>query len=123
MTATTKPEVNKKALYGRYQKSEDDRALFAKKVAYKAADMALDDEVNITSTKTGIGTAGAIGIGAAAGLPGIITALALIFGGKDAPAPQAPVQQAGPIDSEYEIRFFNDKGELIDVPRRPANTQ
>lgn len=112
-------EINKNALYGNFQKADDDRRKFARKVAYKAADMAMDDDVNITNTKTGIGTAGAIGIGAVAGIPGLLTALAMYFGGNGhAPAPQQPVQQVKPADSEYDVLFYDKDGNLIPVQRK-----
>jgi hypothetical protein len=111
-------EVNKQTLYGNFQKHEDRRAKFVAKVAHKAADVAMDDDVNITNTRTGIGTAGAIGIGAAAGIPGIITALALMFGGRDSPQPQAPAQQVSPGDSEYDVLFYDKDGNLIPVQRK-----
>lgn len=109
-------EVNKNFLYGRYNKSEDRRAHFLNKVAHKAADLALDDDVNITANRTGIGTAGAVGIAAACGIPGLVTALALMFGGK---GEQSPVVPSSPADSEYDVRFYDKDGNLIPVERLP----
>lgn len=41
----------------------------------------------------------------------------------DQPTPAPPQPAAGPVDSEYEIRFYDADGNLIDVPRRPAELQ
>jgi len=117
-TTTAKQEVDTKYLYGHYQKARDWREDFVKENAYKSTDTVPPEDMNITNTKTGIGTLGAIGIGTVASLPGLIMAVAALL--KDDPAPQPPPVPAAvsPADSEYEVLFYNAKGELIDVPRR-----
>jgi len=118
-----KQEIDKKLLYGKFQDAEDRRARFAERIAHKAADMAMEDPMQITNTRAGIGTAGIMGIAAAAGLPGLTAAAILGYALlKGDGAPQAPSQPpaaaASPADSEYEVRFYDKDGKLIEVPRR-----
>lgn len=89
-------------------------------MARKALDIP-DDEMNITTNKTGIGTAGALGIAAAAGIPGLAATGIMGYAlSKKDPAPVAPgtpPPAVSPADSEYEVIFYNARGEVIDVPR------
>ena len=115
--STDKQEVDKKFLWGKFQEGEDDRRRFAKKIAYKAADMAMDDDMNIQANKSGIGTAGALGIAAVAGIPPtLLAAWALMQGRGEAPAAPAPAAAVSVSDSEYEVRFFDADGKPIPVP-------
>ena len=110
-------EIDKEKLYGRYQKGEDARSKLAMKMAHKALDIPIDDmdiKSNTTTTTnvSGIGTKGALGIAAAAGLPGLLIAALLGLGGMghlpapvDKPAPPAIVVPI-PVDkAEYEAVF------------------
>ncbi|MGE3410296.1 MAG: hypothetical protein AB7I37_26185 [Pirellulales bacterium] len=117
-TTTAKQEVDTKYLYGHYQKARDWREDFMKENAYKATDTVPPEDMNITKTNTGIGTLGAVGIGAISGLPGLVLAAAMLLKGDPAPQPPTAPAAVSPADSEYEVLFYNAKGELIDVPRR-----
>lgn len=117
--STAKQEVDKRFLYGRYTDAEDRRARFAMRVAHKAADLPLEDDVHIDNSRTGFSTGQILGLGAAAGLPGIVVAailgLALLRDRAPEPAPQAAAGSV--LDSEYEVRFYDKDGNLIEVPR------
>jgi len=118
MTSMAKQEVDKKMLYGKFQDAEDRRAKFAERIAHKAADMAMmDDDMNIVTTKTGISTPGAVGIA------GILAAAGLGYGylTKPAPAPVQPpaVVQHSTDERDFVVKFYNRKGEVIDVDRLP----
>lgn len=117
--SSAKQEVDKQFLYGKFQKSEDDHARFAKRVAHKAADLAMEDDLNITTTKSGVSTPGLLG------MAGIAGASLLGFGylNRDQPpvvlqSPPAAVAPASPVDSDYDIGFWLD-GKPIDVERVP----
>lgn len=120
-TSTAAQEVDKKFLYGKFQAAEDKRARFVERVAHKAADMAIEDDVNIQNTKTGIGTGGAIGIAAAAGLPGLVAAAILGHGLLNKPqiiTQPAPPAASQPVEQKFDVLFFDKDGNKIDVPRK-----
>ena len=128
--------VDKQQLYGKYEEGEDRRhkarerqRTFAERVAHKAHDMAMDedkDDVKVTTTKTGIGAGGAIGIAALGALPslGAIGALAwALF--KDQPSVPNPTPTPGPAvapirqEAEFDVRHYNHEGNLIPIERLP----
>lgn len=112
-----KQEVDKKMLYGKYQDAEDRRSKLRDKAAHKALDIALeDDPLQVINTKTGISTPGLLG------MAGIAGASLLGYGwlNREQPAqPQSPPAAVSPADSDYVITFYNEKGEVIEVPRLP----
>jgi hypothetical protein len=116
-TSMAKQEVDKKMLYGKYQESEDRRHTLRDKAAYKALDIALeDDPLQVINTKTGISTPGAVGIA------GILGASLLGYGymNREQPVqPQTPPAAVAPADSDYEIRFWDKDGNPIEVERVP----
>jgi hypothetical protein len=103
--------IDKQSLYGRYNESEDWRTKLHKKLAHKSLDIPLDDDMNINQTKTGM-TWKELAIIAAAGIGGGY----VYTNERDADPPV--VQQ--PVDSEYEIRFYDSSGNLIDIPKLPS---
>lgn len=117
---SARQEVDKQLLYGKFQKSEDDHARFAKRMAHKAADLAMEDDLNITTTKTGVSTPGLLGIAGIAGA----SLLGYGYMNRDQPAvPQSPPAAVAPVtpaDSDYEIRFWDRDGNPIEVERVPA---
>lgn len=115
-TSMAKQEIDKKLQYGKFQEGEDRKAKFREKVAYKAVDMAMeDDDLQVINTRTGISTGGAVG------MAGILGASLLGYGilSRDQPSPPATPAASGPVDSDYEITFYDDKGQIIEVPRLP----
>lgn len=117
-TTTAKQEVDTKYLYGHYQKARDWRENVMEQNAYKATDTVPPEDMQITKTQTGIGTLGTVGVAAAAGLPGLLAAGILGYALSRDPAPQTTPTVTPPIDSEYEVLFYDKDGKLIDVPRR-----
>lgn len=109
--------IDKQRLYGDYR----DQRLAQDKLHLRAAHKALDipeDPMSVNVTKSGIGALGAIGIAAAAGLPGL-AAVGLALGVFDRLAPQPPAAvpaAVSPVDSDYVVRFYDKDGKLIDVP-------
>jgi len=119
MSFSSKQEVDTKYLHGRFDKAEDQRARFARRVAHKAVNLPLDDEMYIEANKTGLSTGGALGVAAAAGIPSVVAAaiLGYVLMNKESPATQQPAATAPLEDRDYEIRFFDKDGNLINVPR------
>ena len=103
--------IDKESLYGRYNEAEDWRSKLHKKLAHKSLDIPLDDEMNINQTKTGM-TWKELAIIAAAGIGG-----GYVYTNERGVDP--PVVQQ-PVDSEYEVRFYDSSGNLIDIPKLPA---
>jgi hypothetical protein len=110
---------DKNQLYGRYQKDEDWRTKLNKKLRHKALDIPMDDDVqvkNTTTTNSGLGWKELAALGAI-----------LIGGGGLYQLGSYKAQQATPPavvapvngESNYEIRFYDKDGKLIDVPRVP----
>ena len=100
-------------MYLHWRKNAEWRDRLAKRATHKALDIPDDDMQINSSTRTGIGTAGALGIAAAAGLPA--TAAAAFLGYmlmREKPA--ADVKP--PADSAYTVRFYDADGKPIDVP-------
>jgi hypothetical protein len=66
-------DIDKKALYGRYQDQEDQRNRLAMKMAYKSLDIPEDDmQINATTTNTGVGAKTILGVAALAGVPAVV---------------------------------------------------
>src|SRR5687767_11321750 len=98
-------EIDKDALYGKFQKHEDAKNDLHLKAAHKALDVALGEDMNIDArkkvTNTGIGTLGALGIAAVSGLvPGLLALWFMLKQPADAP-------QQKPADTEYDVRFYD----------------
>lgn len=114
--------IDKDALYGRYQSREDAQHDLHMRAVHKALDIPERDDVQISNnTKTGIGALGALGIAAGAGIPSaIIAAIAMLSGQKPpatVPPPMPAVQQpVGPVDSAYDVIFYDKDGNKITVP-------
>lgn len=98
------------------------RDKLAKRAAYRSLDMP-EDDMQINNTRVGVGTAGLVGIAAAAGLPGLVAAglmggMLLRSPAEDA-KPQAGAdakpQAVEVSDSEYEVRFYDRAGNPIDI--------
>jgi hypothetical protein len=114
-------EIDKGALYGKFQAGEDQRQKFQRRVAHKALDIAMDDDVNINANKTGISTGGAVGIAAMAGIPSALAAALLGYIALQKPdaAPSPQLSQAelqAKLMAEYEIDFYDAEGNRIKVP-------
>ena len=75
-----------------------------------------EDEMDVRVNK-GIGAGGAIGIALAAGLPGLV-AVGLMSGVLDKFT--KPPAAVSPADSEYDVRFYDADGKLINIPQRPT---
>lgn len=120
-SSDTPADVHLPWLWARWGRNQTWRDKLAKKAAHKSLDIP-EDDMNINNTRTGIGTAGMIGIAAAAGLPGIITAALLGYSTLKQPAaaaptpPVVPVVQQPPVDSAYDVLFYDKDGNPITVP-------
>ena len=129
MASPAQVSQQKAALYGKFEagedrrvKRKDERARFLNRLAHKATDMAMDegeDDVNIQTTKSGIGAGGVAGIAAIAGLPSLaMLGMAMLdrWHQPPTPAPSMPPPAAvSPADSDYKVRFWNGKGEEVFV--------
>lgn len=109
--------IDKKALWGNYQKWVDRQDRFKWQAAHKALDMSpVDDDMRIDASRTGIGAGGAVGIAAATGIPAAIAAglLGYILSGSPA-QPSQPIAATPPPDSAYDIVFYDEQGNQIKV--------
>lgn len=115
-SADVPADVNRRGIWPLWHRNQEWRDKLSQKLAHKALDIP-DDDMNITNTKVGIGTAGVIGIATAAGLPGVLLAGYLLF--KDArPEPTAPQPspEVSVPDTEYDVLFYDKDGNPIQVP-------
>lgn len=86
--------------------------------AAKSLDIPLDDDMNIISNKSGISTAAFLGaMGLTGGLAVLVPLLLPLLQQKPS-TPISPVVQQKPIDSSYNVRFFNSDGDLINIPQK-----
>jgi len=110
--------IDKQALYGDFRDSQKWQQNLHRKAAHKSLDIPDGELGNIsTTTKTGIGALGAVGIAAAAGLPTAALCAAILFGlGRAAPAALPAAPAAAVPDTEYDVRFYDKDGKLIEVP-------
>ncbi len=110
-------DVNGRSIWPNWASQQEWQNKLHEQAVRKALDIPSDD-MNIVQNKSGIGTAGAIGIAAAAGVPSALAAAALAYsmagGTSEAPAPQ-PSPAASVSDSEYDVRFYDANGNLIPV--------
>lgn len=106
-------EPNKNELYGRYQRHEDWRDGLHRRVAHKSLDIPELEDVHVNNSRTGLGWKELLAVGAiVAGVPWAASLLNLT-GPKPTPVIQQPVS---PVDSEYEVLFFDKDGNRISVP-------
>lgn len=109
-------DVNGRSIWPNWANQQEWQNKLHEQAVRKALDIPSDD-MQIVQNKTGIGTAGAVGIAAAAGIPSALTAgalaLSLMGGSGEAPQPPPPTSVS---DSEYTVRFFDKDGNLIEVP-------
>jgi hypothetical protein len=109
-------DVNGRSIWPNWANQQEWQNKLHEQAVRKALDIPSDD-MQIVQNKTGIGTAGAVGIAAAAGIPSALTAgaLALSLMGGGSEAPQAPEPPAI-SDSEYQVLFYDKDGNPIVVP-------
>jgi hypothetical protein len=104
---------DKDFLYGKYQAKRDWRNRLASKLAHKSLDIDEDEDVNVDNSRIGIGWKEL----AVIGLMGLGGAWIYNNTNNNTTPPAATVQPGnGPIDSEYEVRFYDADGNPIDVP-------
>lgn len=101
-------EPCKDYLYGRYQKMEDWKNGLHKKATHKALDIPMEEAVNVDNSRVGLGWK-ELAVIAATGLGGL-----WLYDQRTTEAP-APTQVA-PVDSEYDVMFYDADGNKIDVP-------
>jgi hypothetical protein len=124
-TSTAKQAVDKKFMYGKFddgEKANRQRRNFQEKIAYKAADIAMDpeDDVYVEANRTGIGPAGLAGVAAAIGIPSLasigILAYALMNQQPATPSPQ-PTAPVVDHEAKFDVLFYDKDGNQITVPR------
>lgn len=107
---------DKQHLYGRYQKSEDWRQQLQKKLTHKSLDIPEDDDVYVDNSNKGMGWKELAVISGTLLGAGALYAYSNSTPQTPPTAVAPPAQPAGPVDSEYQIRFFDKDGNLIEVP-------
>lgn len=114
-SADVPKDVNGRSIWPNWANQQE----WQNRVHHEAVRKALDlpsDDMQIVQNKSGIGTAGAIGIAAAAGVPAAVAAAAMAYsmagGNGELPIPPDPTNVS---DSEYDVRFYDANGNLIPV--------
>jgi hypothetical protein len=103
-------EPCKEYLYGRYQRGEDWWNRLHKKAAHKALDIPMDEDLHVNNSRNGWGWRELLVLGGLA-----LAGWMLYQQQTSTPQPGTPPPQA-PADSEYEVRFYDAAGNLIDIP-------
>lgn len=117
--AESKDMPDKKYLYGNYQESDDWRQRLHRKLAHKSLDIGMDDDVNVDNSRVGLGWK------ELAVIAGMLLGGTAIWKFGDKGVSQQPVvvpsvpqqQYSPPIDSEYEVRFYDKDGNPIEIPQ------
>ncbi len=116
-SADVPKDVNGRSIWPNWANQQEWQNKLHEQAVRKALDIPSDD-MQIVQNKTGISTAGAVGIAAAAGIPSALTAgalaLSLMGDGKEA-VPPPPPPTTSVSDSEYDVRFYDANGNLIPV--------
>lgn len=97
------PKLDKEHLYGQFNKRNEWRHTLAKKATYKALDIPEEDDVNINVQK-------------GYGWKELLVGGAVLLGGGLLASNHFQPPQAAPVDSAYEVRFFDADGNPITVP-------
>ena len=109
--------IDKESLYGKFQRTADWQDKLHKKLAHKSLDIGEQDEMQVDNSRTQLGiTWKELAVLAATGLGGLY-----MFNQWNQPATpqqQQPTQSA-PVDSEYQVRFYDAEGNPIDVKPLP----
>lgn len=109
-------EIDKEALYGEYLKGQRWRERLQRRVTHKALDEADDDMDFRQNIRRGMGWPELLVVGLIL-VSGIVGTLAVFRAREPIRAPVAPpASQQDVPDSEYEIRFYDAEGNLIEVP-------
>ncbi len=106
-------EISQDSLYGDYREMLKAKEKLHLRAAHKALNIP-EDDMQINANRTGLGPLGAIGIALVSSLvPGGFLLWSLL----GQAASQLPTPNASkPPDSEYEVRFYDKDGKLINVP-------
>lgn len=117
-SADAPKDVNGRSIWPNWANQNEWQNKLHEQAVRKALDIPSDD-MQIIQNKSGIGTAGAIGIAAAAGVPSALTAAALAYslmgGTSESPKAPEPPPATSVSDSEYDVRFYDANGNLIPV--------
>lgn len=121
VSANVPSDVNGRGIWPLWFKNQEWKQRIEEQAVRKALDIPANDLQITNNTQSGIGTAGTVGLVAAAGLPGLALAAASIFGGSSTPTPPAtppaqPPAAVSPADSSYDVLFYDKDGNQIDVP-------
>ena len=116
-------DINQRGLWPNWATATEWREKLYKKAAHKSLDIP-DDDVQITNTKSGISTAGAVGIASAIGVPSVVSSAIMGYAllnksDPPEPAPPAPIPVVAPVnpaDSAYDVLFYDKDGNPINVP-------
>lgn len=121
MKSSNNSQSDNDNLWSEWLRSSRWQSDLARKATHKALDIP-DEDVEINAQRIGMSAGGVAAIAAAAGLGPIgMVGLGLMSGLFNHQPPAAvtppPAEQSQPQDSEYDIRFFDSDGKLIEVPQ------
>jgi hypothetical protein len=121
-TTDTGGDQLKDVLYRDYNQGRSWKQRLHRQAVHKALDIAPEDDVQITQKSSGLGWR-ELAIIIAGMVAGTVVTGQLIS------KPAAAIQPVSPVDSEYDVRFYDKDGQLIEVPhisrraRFPEKTQ
>ena len=107
---TTEQIPDKDYMYGKFQKTRDWKDKLHKKLAHKSLDIDENDDLNVDNSKHNYGLDWkSLAVLAAALLGGGYMVSDIVINNETPAA-------VSPVDSEYDVRFYDANGNLIDVP-------
>lgn len=115
--AETPPFHPHESIWKRWGAHQDWVEQLQKKATHKALDIPDDDMqiVNASKTTNGAGGVGLMAAALAGGIPATVLAAMLGLSAMKGSPESTPAQP--PVDSAYDVLFYDKDGKLIDVPR------
>lgn len=104
--------VDQEALYGVFNESTQRRQRWHDKAIHKALNLPMEDDDMQFNQSSGLTVGHLLGIAVIAGV--LFVGASLWKPSEPAPPMSAP----GVTDTEYDVRFYDREGNLIDVPQR-----
>lgn len=107
---------DKSWLYGKFQRANDWQNNLQRKLAHKSLDIADDVELQVDNSRKNAGMGWReLAVIAAAGIGG-----AYLYNQSQTPPMQPPPSHQSPVDTDYDVRFWDGDGNEINIPQKQA---